>query len=197
MLKNLNSESIFKALNDFELTEGDSYVQTYENFIEHFKNIDELKWHDLVIGSHLVYGWMPTIINLNYEDQEKAVQILNSAKKGKDLGVEELLVLKKTINNSLVGASKLLHFINPEKYAIWDSRIYRFVTGNKSQYGIDKPENYLLYLKGLKEISKAPKYSVFHKQVSSKFNYQITPFRAIEIVMFEADRLTQNKLKKK
>lgn len=194
MLKNLNSESIFKALNGFELTEGDSYVQTYQNFIEHFKNIDELKWHDLVIGSHLVYGWMPTIINLNYEDQNKAVQILNLAKKGKDLGVEELLVLKKTINNSLVGASKLLHFINPEKYAIWDSRIHRFVSGKKSQYGIDKPKNYLLYLDGVKTISEHPDYSKFHRKVAAFFDYEITPLRAIEIVMFEADRQSNKSL---
>jgi hypothetical protein len=27
------------------------------------------------------------------------------------------------INNSMVGVSKLLHFINPERYAIWDRRV--------------------------------------------------------------------------
>ena len=81
----------------------------------------------------------------------------------------------------------------PEKYAIWDSRIFRFITEKKSQYGIDKPENYLEYLKGLAEVSNNKNYQSFHKKVESKFDYKITAFRAIEIVMFETDRYNQKK----
>jgi hypothetical protein len=195
MHKNLNFDYLNNTLNKFELSENDSYVNTYQNFIEHFKAIQEITWHDVVIGSHLVYGWMPTIIKLNYSEKDKVVKVLNLAKRGDELSINDLLVLKKTVNNSLVGASKLLHFINPEKYAIWDSRIFRFITEKKSQYGIDKPENYLEYLRGLAEISNNKNYQSFHKKVESKFDYKITAFRAIEIVMFETDRHNQkNKL---
>jgi hypothetical protein len=61
-------------------------------------------------------------------------------------------IIKSTINNSLVGLSKLLHFINPVVYAIWDSRIYRNTTDKKSSYGIGNTQLYLNYLSKLNEI---------------------------------------------
>ena len=30
------------------------------------------------------------------------------------------------VNHSMVGASKVLHFVNPAAYPIWDRRVYRF-----------------------------------------------------------------------
>ncbi|HRL70351.1 MAG TPA: hypothetical protein PLT79_01470, partial [Flavobacterium sp.] len=42
-----------------------------------------------------------------------------------------LEIVKKCINNSLVRISKLLHFINPSIYAIWVSRIFRYITRKK------------------------------------------------------------------
>lgn len=88
---------------------------------------------------------MPTILNLKkYENDtdssevnlEDEVVLINKAKKGESLDEKELDLLKRRINNSMVGLSKLLHFINPEQYAIWDSKIYRCIRGNKTASGI-------------------------------------------------------------
>ena len=57
--------------------------------------------------------------------------LLNKAKSGNLLNSEELEIVKKCVNNSLVGTSKLLHFINPSIYAIWDSKIFRNITEKK------------------------------------------------------------------
>lgn len=40
---------------------------------------------------------------------------------------DELHILKKVVNNSIVGVSKLLHFISPEVYTIWDSRVASYL----------------------------------------------------------------------
>ena len=72
---------------------------------------------------------------------------------------------KNCINNSLVGLSKLLHFINPQNYAIWDSRIFRFLTEKKSQYGIGNPKMYLQYLEEIKNIEKENGYPEIHKKI--------------------------------
>ena len=73
--------------------------------------------------------------------------IFNKVKQGHLISTQELQILKNAFNNSLVGVSKLLHFIQPEKYAIWDSRVFRFLSGNEPHVSIFKqPETYLSYL---------------------------------------------------
>ncbi len=195
-MKNLNFETIFKDAERLALTGGDSYISTYPEFLIYFANIDRIKEHHLVISSHFVYGWMPTIIQLNLEQKDKVLLLLNAVKSGHALDKSELEILKSSINNSLVGLSKLLHFINPKDYAIWDSRIYRYLTERKSSYGIDKPELYLEYLNGLKRIAKHRDYANLHKIIAKNFDYEIYPNRAIEITMFETDRNRQRRHEK-
>jgi hypothetical protein len=178
-----------------EIDANDSYIRTYPEFLKYFENIDVLDEHHLVVASHFVYGWMPTIIHLKLDQTERVINLLNRAKKGELLDVGHLNTLKSAINNSLVGLSKLLHFINPSIYAIWDSRIYRYVSGKKSQYGIDNPLNYLSYLTDLRAISGRPEFNSFYTMISSHFDYRITPMRAMEIVMFETDRKSQHSIK--
>jgi len=154
-------------------------------------NIDRIEKHHLVIASHFVYGWMPTIIQLNLKQKDKVLCLLNATKNEHILNKSELEILKSSINNSLVGLSKLLHFINPKNYAIWDSRIFRYLTEKKSYYGIDEPEHYLKYLKGLEIIAKHKDYGKLHNIIARNFDYEIHPNRAIEITMFETERNRQ------
>jgi hypothetical protein len=112
------------------------------------------------------------------------------------LTVNEIGILKKSINNSLVGLSKLLHFINPKDYAIWDSRIFRYLTEKKSSYGIDRPQLYLDYLNGIKNIEGNKDYRKLHDLISRNFEYDIYPTRASEITMFETDQNEEGRIKK-
>lgn len=187
-LKNLNFATIRKDSENIIWSDYDSYLETYPEFIQYFRNIDRIERHHLIISSHFIYGWMPTILNIDLKSINEVLRLLNEVKSGKLLTVEELMILKKCINNSLVGLSKLLHFINPRSYAIWDSRIFRYLTEKKSSYGIDNPNTYLEYLNGIKSMSEHQDYRILHNFIESKFEYKIEPMRAIEIVMFETDR---------
>lgn len=193
-MKNLNFQAITKAAKTFQLNKDDSYLVSYPHFLAYFKALDEIQLPHLVIASHFVYGWMPTILDLNLSKKEEVLGLLNKVKnEDYALGGKELGLLKSTINNSLVGVSKLLHFINPQAYAIWDSRIIRFVTGNSTSYGIDDPEKYLEYLKGLRNITSHEDYPALHQQIEQQLPYQytVTPFRATEMIMFEAHKRTK------
>ena len=108
--------------------------------------------------------------------------------------IDELELLKITINNSLVGLSKLLHFINPVDYAIWDSRIYRYTTDKKSSYGIGNTQLYLNYLSKLNEIESHVDFNEIKKNISAHFDYEISSKRVIELLMFEADKRDNKKL---
>lgn len=108
----------FKIEPDIDVNQKSYYI-SYLEFLEHFKRITEFKKHDVIVGIHLIYGWMPTICHLKSEDSAEAATILNKVKKGEPLLTEkELDRLKNVFNNSIVGTSKLLHFISPENYPI-------------------------------------------------------------------------------
>ena len=82
----------------------------------------------------MVYGWMPTVLELYIANPERDLAEaarLTKAKNDGDLTDAEVVYLANVVNRSLVGASKLLHFVAPDKYGIWDSKIYRFVFWRK------------------------------------------------------------------
>ncbi len=187
MMKELNLELIKKELKDFSV-DINSYINTYPEFIKYFQKIPTIEKHHLIISSHFVYGWMPTIISLNQDDLPQVLRLLNQVKQGNLLAAPELAILKKCINNSMVGLSKLLHFIRPDVYAIWDSRIFKFLSGKKSTYGIDKPTAYLKYLQDLKKITDQKEFDQFYQEIQKNFNYPISKLRAMEIVLFQSKK---------
>lgn len=40
-------------------------------FVKFFKNKERIYKEDFIIGCHLVYGWMPTILHLDLKDFDK------------------------------------------------------------------------------------------------------------------------------
>ena len=90
-----------------------------------------------ILLAQIVYGWMPDILTLDSgkkpekltaklvrEDAEFIANLLNDGSFKCPMTAEEHLGrLKRFINNSLVGASKFLHFIYPNEYAMWDSNV--------------------------------------------------------------------------
>lgn len=191
-IENLTLERLFEDAMYLNLDKSNSYIQSYPVFLNFFKGIENIEKEHLVISAHFVYGWMPTIIHLELEDLKKILEILNKVKCGEYVDKNEIEILKTSINNSMVGLSKLLHFINPEDYAIWDSRIFRYITKKKSTYGIDRPDYYLAYLDKLRSISSLESYQELHSLISNHFDYPLTPMRAIEVMMFESDKRLQN-----
>ncbi len=135
-MEKIDIERLKQDADNFKIEENNSYLVSYPEFIKYFSRLDIIEKHHFIIGTHFVYGWMPKVLQIKNTPFEEIIAILNKAKVGEPLEVRELDALKACINNSLVGTSKLLHFINPEQYAIWDSKIFRYVTGKKSPYNI-------------------------------------------------------------
>ena len=184
-MKKLTIDLLKKEFKNFRF-EQNSYINTYPEFIKYFDNIKLIDKHNLIVSSHFVYGWMPTIISLNLNNLSEVLKILNKVKKGDILKPNELNVLKIAVNNSLVGVSKLLHFIRPDIYPIWDSKIYKHITGNKSTYGIGKPERYLLYLNEIQILVKSNEFQKIYLQLKTYYNYDITKIRAVDLLLFQS-----------
>jgi len=193
-LPNLNFKNIEEKSKKIDISNTDKYIVSYPVFLKHFQNIEKFDEHQLIIASNIIYGWMPRVLSLNLNEKEKVISLLNKVKKGEILDKDEILTIKKCVNNSLVGTSKLLHFTNPKNYAIWDSKVYKSLTGKKSAYGVENPDNYFEYLKEIKNISENENFNKIKKIITDKLKYdiEISPTRIIELIIFKS--FDQNKL---
>jgi len=184
-MNDIGSEEILSRANCLDHVDPEhSYHKSYYYFVSYFADIDEITERDLVIGSNFTYGWMPTILNFKSNDFDLAVAALNRVKTVGRISNEELMVLKGLINNSLVGVSKLLHFINPEVYAIWDSRVCNFLTGRSHKQKVENFERFWSYLDLCERVALDPQFERIHRRFSNTIGYGISPMRTLEHIMF-------------
>lgn len=161
-----------------------TYHRSYRHFVKYFSDKDTLTEQDLVIGANFTYGWMPTIMNFKSNNFEESLNILNKAKLTERISTDEILALKSLVNNSLVGVSKLLHFVNPSVYAIWDSRVCYFLLGKSHKYIIEKVDLYWEYLDLCGRVASEPKFKEIHTAFEASVNYKVAEFRVVEQLMF-------------
>lgn len=184
-----NMDRLFADEKHTTIDRTNSFVIAYPYFIYHFTTKDTLSETDLVIGSHIAYGWMPTMLEIYTqnpnEDLNRGAGILNKVKNREIINDIDFDFLSKLINNSLVGATKLLHFINPHDYSIWDSRVYSyFYQERPHNYRVNKIEKYRNFMNECNEIRNEPRFRNFYESVQQKMGYEISELRAIEVVMF-------------
>jgi hypothetical protein len=79
-----------------------------------------------------------------------------------------------------------LHFINPEKYAIWDSRVFRFLSGKEPHNSKFKdPETYIEYLALLEILKSEENFEEFYQLMVRKVGYEISEYIALELAFFK------------
>ncbi len=179
-------EQLTKIANNFDSTK-ENYLVSYPHFLNYFSNLQIINLESLIIGISFTYSWMPTILkSIKIENKEKILAILNEVKNGKQINEEQLATLKAVFNNSLVGTSKLLHFINPKQYAIWDSRVFRFLNNEEPhKYKLEKPKVYIEYLNFIENLKNEKTFDSFYELMKQKVGYDITEYRALELAFFK------------
>jgi hypothetical protein len=160
-----------------------SYDVSYPEFLEYFKTCGPIGNHQLIIAANFAYGWMPTILDFVSRDFEKGAASLEMARTGGRLSVDDLKGLAKIVNNSTVGASKLLHFAAPATYAIWDSNVAKYLRAPIE--GRDRgADQYMAYNNCVRRLSESSEAGEIAKMVSNKVRYDVGRMRALELVMF-------------
>ncbi|MDF1821050.1 MAG: hypothetical protein P1U64_05745 [Alcanivoracaceae bacterium] len=181
--------NIFDLEPHTQVLQDDSYIISYPHILSYFSGLKEIRDADVVRGAHMVYGWMPTVLDLYPESPNKTLieiaELLTQAKNKNTLSKTQIQDIASVVNNSLVGASKLLHFVVPHKYAIWDSKIYAFVHEKKAyNYRVNDVDLYVKYLEALEELEGKEQFGAFHRSVNGKIGYDVSCKRAIELIMF-------------
>jgi hypothetical protein len=181
---------IHALVRDAEIVPADnstSYDVSYPEFLNYFKKCGPIENHQLIIAANFAYGWMPTILDFVSRDFEKGVAYLERARTGERLSVSELKGLAKIVNNSTVGASKLLHFACPAGYAIWDSNVAKYL-GARIEYTDRGAEQYAAYNDCIRRLSESSEAAEIAKAVSTRVGYDVGTMRALELVMFHAGK---------
>jgi hypothetical protein len=180
---NITRKKFFQDCANYKV-DKQTYDISYPEFLRYFSNKEPITKHNLIIGINFVYGWMPTIFDFRSKEFDQALEILNNAKNGKIPTVPQFEILKALFNNSLVGTTKLLHFINPEIFAIWDSRVYRYLTGEEAyNHRIGNCDSYLSFLEFCKTLTQSNEYKIVHDSICNKL-YSMTRFRSAEMIMY-------------
>jgi len=177
---------IYKIENELLGFENESLLFSYKYMIDYFENTSKkIKLENMVVGVHYVYGFMPTIFHFKSIDVSKletALDTINFFKNSDTIDhkdIEKLEILKELFNNSIVGTSKLLHFINPDTFAIWDSRVHqqirKIMPDSGIGYEINNVKNYVKYLELLHELKSTDGfkdliYKPLKNSIKEKFN---------------------------
>ena len=187
-----NKKFLMKELkNESKSTYNFSYPYLL-NYFDRIKKDSTSQW--LICGSSMVYSWMPTILNFNFE-QGRIDHATNSLKEIKKLvnnkpfdfnRFEPLLnPIVTVINNSIVGVSKFLHFSYPEIFPIWDSRVERAFSGKPNNYHqVKSIKNYIQYSKSIHKVVDEKKNDWIANELFNDSNNNLSPIRKIESMLF-------------
>jgi len=184
-INNLTLQFFHNKADSLPSITNDPYIGVYEKLLTSVQKLNDETEDSLIAISHMVYGWMPTI--LTFAGEEISTECFYKNVKTGSLDEEFLEKLKKTINNSVAGSSKLLHFTNPKDYPIWDSRVYKSINNeNPYQYRVNNVENYIEYTKKLREIRDSSDVKQL-KTKMQKLGYctdSTTNIRVLELILF-------------
>lgn len=145
----------------------------------------------------VVYGWMPRIVRVDPSHLDRAVTALRQATAATNTNEAALQVAAvAACLHSVVGASKLLHFANPELFPIWDRNVEGLRRSTvPSQHHMDQVKNYTAYTSEVYAIRKAARFSEFYQAFKQAFEnrlgrlriapYPLTEVRCVESAMFE------------
>jgi hypothetical protein len=186
----LDTEIILSKLENLKPIENDSYLKVYSGLVDFCSRQEVCDATTLMGLSHMVYGWMPTIIKFDPNIKIEK-QLFEDIKRG-SIETIFLQTLKRAINNSIVGTSKLLHFMNPEEYPIWDSRVYRSITG-KTGYNsrVNSVEIYIEYMNKTKKVIEELNMEELYLKLMEKgyCSKKVSDIRMIEMILFYSSDL--------
>ena len=196
----MNISAFFQeAKKEINIDSNDTYIHSYPAMVDFFSSKEILTPNDVVVGIHMVYGWMPTILTIKENDVvsiEEATDLINFFRLyniERDGFIwdnnevrEKLELLKSKFNNSIVGVSKFLHFMRPDIYPIYDSNIYRCIYQKEPyNYRVNSIKNYCGAIKMMEEaIGFQDEAKALHLSVQEKVGYSITMVRAVEMMVF-------------
>jgi hypothetical protein len=158
---------------------------SYRHFVKWFEEHKSLTEQDFVVASYFAYGWMPKVLRFRVYNLKPALDAMNDVLKTNQIGKNHLELVKEALNNSYIGASKLLHFAKPNLIPIYDSNVAEFCFGETQGY--NDSDWFYAYKKYIDQLKTDKRSEKLRKRLSSEVGFDITTYRALEYTMYAAD----------
>lgn len=163
---------------------SDGFLISYPTLVHAFARHAPIDAESLLFAAHAAYGWMPTTLNWTSNKWESEASLVESIRGGQRLTVGDMTKIAALINRSITGASKVLHFIVPERFPILDAHIFTYLNALKYR---EQPMDCGFYITYSAAIAKATTMSGFaaiQKNVEKHLRYEVTSIRAAELLLY-------------
>lgn len=174
-----------------------AYLQTYPHILSLSHSGTRVTRASFLQLAAMTYGWMPRILRLESNYISSAMSALQKGASATPQNIRSIAVRDlAACLHSVVGASKMLHFVNPCVFPIWDSKIESLRLGrDPSASHMDNDSNYLSFVDEVHTIRTEAGFPAFYADLQCAYNarqaamgiatYTITEVRAVEAAAFE------------
>ena len=183
-------DALQRAADLLEIPEDDRYLHHYPLLIRAIDDLQPLNATKLSLAASAIFSWMPTQMVLEHRRLIEAHDIIDQLE-DKPLTKKSLAFLAHTFKTirgkSVVAVSKLLHFINPEKFSIIDSIVA--AKFGVAPNGDRAEEDYLFYLGVLQNLRRQNEIVSVCEMIRAKmalkhYCYPVSDLRALELLLF-------------
>lgn len=165
------------------------YLKSYWSLLKLAENTSDDPNHiGLRALSLATYGWIPTIPKRdNFERFQCNTPVQSIKAIGTRSEAEEFIgnmCKDAPINYSWIGTSKLLHFLSPDAFPIWDRKIAQHFDLSNSQY--NKLERYIEYTQFMHtQVAKVGNsFDEMVGLINSQYGYKPCKMRYLEFYLF-------------
>jgi hypothetical protein len=164
---------------------SEQYLRTYPQLLRSTALLAKEMGEDALPAiAHMAYGWMPTILKKFSDSKTDIVGPATGCSSFEEASGLIRSLDDSPINNSWVGLSKVLHFINPNFFPIWDSRVAKHFSLKISQ--VNKKNHFIEYLSFIEKNRKSDAVKRVREAFAKKAGYEVTEVRACEFILFSA-----------
>jgi hypothetical protein len=174
-----------------------TYLSTYPNILTAARAPGPIGVAKLHQVATMAYGWMPRIVRLDPHLTTAAVAAFVAAQGATPTTFRGVAIADlANCLRSVVGASKVLHFINPGVFPIWDSKVETFRLGTEPPYNhMNDVAHYLAYADEVHVINGTHGFRAFCTEFTTALAarlatidvapYPMSDIRVIEAAAFE------------
>ena len=162
---------------------SEQYLRTYPQLLRSTALLAREMGEDALPAiAHMAYGWMPTILKKFSDSKPGIVGPATGCRSFEEASGLIQSLEDSPINNSWVGMSKVLHFMNPEFFPIWDSRVAKHFGLKISQ--VNKKNHFIEYLAFVEENRKSDAVKRVREAFVKEAGYSVSDVRACEFILF-------------
>ena len=173
-----------------------SLIRVYPRLLRTAQSKDAEVLDTFLLLATLAHGWLPHSLQIEEEKLPDAVDAFDRAREeNRDFSLD---IVESVANclQSLVAASRVLHFANPYRYPTWGPAIEHFRLGRApSPYHMMQTANYGDYVRDVQRLKGEEGFLGFHHAYCMNYQqrlrrlaippYPLTDMRVIESAVYE------------